>query len=200
METWLFPKARPLSCNDCPAFQRLLWIANLDHGLLQLRGNSVVQQIPWAKLGRKDHALALAADPTKGGLWLGFFEGGVAYFKDGQVRTSYTSADGLGGGYVNGLQFDRDGILWAATEGGLSRLKNGRFATLTSKNGLPCDAVHWVMEDDAHSFGCTRPAAWFVLNAPSWTLGAPQWTPHQMPKISIQNERFSLPFSTVPTE
>jgi signal transduction histidine kinase len=152
METWLFPTARPLSCNDCPAFQRLLWIANLDHGLLQLRGNSVVQQIPWAKLGRKDHALALAADPTTGGLWLGFFEGGVAYFKDGQVRASYTSADGLGGGYVNGLQFDRDGILWAATEGGLSRLKNGRFATLTSKNGLPCDAVHWVMEDDAHSF------------------------------------------------
>src|SRR5262249_33735603 len=41
---------------------------------------------------------------------------------------------------------------WAATEGGLSRLKNGRIATLTSKNRLPCDAVHWVMEDDDHSF------------------------------------------------
>ena len=46
----------------------------------------------------------------------------------------------------------QDGTLWAATEGGLSRLKNGRVATLTSKNGLPCDTVHWVMEDDAHSF------------------------------------------------
>jgi signal transduction histidine kinase/ligand-binding sensor domain-containing protein len=129
-----------------------LWIANLDHGLFRLLGGSVVQQIPWARLGRRDHARALAADSLQGGLWLGFFLGGVEYFKDGQVRASYAVTDGLGEGRVNGLQFDRDGILWAATEGGLSRLKNGRVATLTSKNGLPCDAVHWVMEDDAHSF------------------------------------------------
>ena len=45
-----------------------------------------------------------------------------------------------------------DGTLWAATEGGLSRVKDGRVATLTSRNGLPCDTVHWVMEDDDHSF------------------------------------------------
>src|SRR5580700_2706072 len=34
--------------------------------------------------------------------------------------------------------------------GGLSRLKNGRVTTLTSKNGLPCDTVLWMMEDDSH--------------------------------------------------
>jgi signal transduction histidine kinase len=88
----------------------------------------------------------------QGGLWLGLREGGVAYFKDGQVRASYSSADGLGEGIVDGLQLDRDGTLWAATEGGLSRVKDGHVATLTSKNGLPCDTVHWVMEDDDHSF------------------------------------------------
>ena len=88
----------------------------------------------------------------QGGLWLGFYLGGVAYFKDGQVRASYASADGLGEGRVDDLQLDRDGTLWAATEGGLSRVKNGRVATLTSRNGLPCDTVHWVMEDDDHSF------------------------------------------------
>src|SRR5205823_4753837 len=53
---------------------------------------------------------------------------------------------------VNGLQFDRDGTLWAATQGGLSRLQHGRVATLNQKAGLPCDAVHWVIEDDARSF------------------------------------------------
>jgi signal transduction histidine kinase len=47
--------------------------------------------------------------------------------------------------------------------------------------------------------GYIWPAAWFVLNAPSWTLGVRQWTPHQRPQISIQNERFSLRCSTVPT-
>ena len=129
-----------------------LWISHQDHGLFHLLGGSVVEQIPWARLGRKDFASALFSDPVQGGLWLGFFQGGVAYFKDGQVRASYAAADGLGEGRVNGLQLDRDGTLWAATEGGLSRVKNGRVATLTSKNGLPCDAVHWVMEDDDHSF------------------------------------------------
>jgi signal transduction histidine kinase/ligand-binding sensor domain-containing protein len=129
-----------------------LWIANQEEGLFQLFRRSVVQQIPWAKLGHKDPGTALATDPLQGGLWMGFFQGGVAYFKDGQVRASYGAADGLGAGHVSDLQFDREGTLWAATEGGLSRLKNGRVATLTSKSGLPCDAVHWVMEDDDHSF------------------------------------------------
>jgi ligand-binding sensor domain-containing protein len=95
--------------------------------------------------------MSLLADPARGGLWLGFFDGGVAYFKDGQVRASYTDANGLGGGPVMGLQLDRDGTLWAATKGGLSRVKNSRVTTLTSRNGLPCDAIHWVMEDDDHS-------------------------------------------------
>jgi PAS domain S-box-containing protein len=112
----------------------------------------LVEQIPWAKLGHSSLAFALAADPSQGGLWLGFSQGGVAYFKDGRVRASYTTADGLGEGRVSALQVDRDGTLWAATEGGLSRVKNGRVATLTSKNGLPCDAVHWVVEDDDHAF------------------------------------------------
>src|SRR5208283_823192 len=86
-----------------------------------------------------------------GGLWLGFYEGGIAYFKDGQIRASYTTASGLGEGVVNTLRLDRDGALWAATEGGLSRVQNGRVFTLTVKNGLPCDAAHWTIEDDDRS-------------------------------------------------
>ena len=57
----------------------------------------------------------------------------------------------MGEGRVNDLRFGRDGALWAATEGGLSRFKNGHFATLTSRNGLPCDTIHWLLEDDDHS-------------------------------------------------
>jgi signal transduction histidine kinase len=103
-------------------------------------------------MGRKDFASALLSDPLKGGLWLGFYRGGVAYFKDGQVRASYANADGLGEGRVTGLELDGEGTLWAATAGGLSRVKNGRVATLTSRNGLPCDTVHWAAEDDSDSF------------------------------------------------
>jgi PAS domain S-box-containing protein len=127
-----------------------VWVAH-DLGLFQLLRGRVVQQIPWSELGHTDRATALAADPLHSGLWLGFLRGGVAYFKNDQVRESYATAKGLGESRVESLQFDREGTLWAASEGGLSRLKNGRTATLTSKNGLPCDAVHWAIEDDEHS-------------------------------------------------
>jgi len=134
-----------------------LWLANQGVGLLRLPPKGEVEKIPWLSLGHKDHATALAVDPSRGGVWLGFFQGGMAYLKDGRVRASYGTADGLGEGTLNLFRFDLDGTLWAATEGGLSRLKNGRIATLTSKNGLPCDAVHWVVEDDDHAFWMYMP-------------------------------------------
>jgi signal transduction histidine kinase/ligand-binding sensor domain-containing protein len=130
-----------------------LWISNSDQGLLHSVEGNVVEQIPWGRLGQNGAALSLLTDPVQGGLWLGFGRGGgVAYFKDGQIRASYASADGLGEGRVEYLRLDQDGALWAATEGGLSRVKDGRVATLTSKNRLPCDRVHWMVEDDEHSF------------------------------------------------
>jgi len=129
-----------------------LWISNEHAGLFQVVRESVVQQIPWSKFGHEDPVTAVIADQLHGGLWLGFFLGGLAYYNGGQVQASYTAADGLTGGRVSGLRLDQDGSLWIATESGLSRLKNGRIATLTSRNGLPCDGVHWLREDDAHSF------------------------------------------------
>ncbi|HEY6764572.1 MAG TPA: two-component regulator propeller domain-containing protein, partial [Candidatus Sulfotelmatobacter sp.] len=100
-----------------------LWISDQHQGLLHLLGRSVVERISWARLGRKDWAMALFAGPVPGGLWLGFSQGGVAYFKDGKVRESYAGVDGLGKGIVTSLSLDSDGTLWAATEGGLSRVK-----------------------------------------------------------------------------
>ena len=134
-----------------------LWFANEHAGLFQVQRESVVQQIPWSKLGHKDHVSVMSADPSHGGIWLGFFLGGIAYYSEGQIRASYTTADGLTGGHVNDFRLDPDGTLWIAAETGLSRLKNGRFATLTSSSGLPCDGVHWVMEDDARSFWLYTP-------------------------------------------
>jgi signal transduction histidine kinase/sugar lactone lactonase YvrE len=129
-----------------------LWIANKDHGLIQLLNDGSVQMYPWTRLGHDDIALSLAADPPRHSTWVGFYGGGIVYFADGKVRASYSTSDGLGQGRVNDLRSDPDGTLWAATEGGLSRLKNGRLATLSSKNGLPCDSTNWTLEDDDHSF------------------------------------------------
>jgi len=134
-----------------------LWVANETLGLFRLSPRNEIRQFPWAVLGHNDHASILAADPSKRGIWIGFFLGGIAYFEDGNVRASYTVSDGLGEGRVGRLRFDPDGVVWAATGGGLSRLKNGRVATLTSRNGLPCDTVHWVIQDNDHSFWLFTP-------------------------------------------
>lgn len=134
-----------------------LWVANEHHGLFRLSRQSEIRQIPWAELGHKDYASVVASDPQQDGLWIGFFLGGLAYFANGQIHSSYTSANGLGEGRISGFQFDHDGTMWIGTEGGLSRLKNGHIATLTSRNGLPCDAVNWVIEDDANSFWLYMP-------------------------------------------
>jgi len=118
-----------------------IWVAN-QKGLFHLFNESVVQNIPWAVLGRQDYARVLLADPSLHGLWLGFAQGGVGYFADGKIQSSYSVAEGLGRGMVNGLRFGAGGVLWAATAGGLSRIGDGHITTLASKNGVPCDTVH----------------------------------------------------------
>ncbi len=128
-----------------------LWIANEHVGLFQVLGGSVVQQIPWSRFKANEHVSVMAPDVVHGGVWLGFFLGGIAHYSDGQIRAWYPGGDGLTAGRVGDLQFDKDGALWVATEGGLSRLKNGRVAALNSQSGLPCDAIHWMREDDTGS-------------------------------------------------
>ena len=128
-----------------------LWVTNSDQGLFRLREGKVVEQFPWASLGlRGSLSMPLAAD-RRDGLWLGSWNGGVIYFERGQVRASFAAKDGLGGGRVNALKLDADDTLWAATDGGLSRIKDGHVKTLTSRHGLPCDTVHDLIDDDAGS-------------------------------------------------
>jgi signal transduction histidine kinase/ligand-binding sensor domain-containing protein len=124
-----------------------IWIVNQQHGLMRLRGE-VVEQIPWGALGRRDLVLIAIADPRQGGIWLGFETGDIAYFSGGQLRMTYSARDGLGAGEIFNFRFDPEGALWTASQGGLSRLKDGVLATLSSKNGLPCDTVHWSIEDE----------------------------------------------------
>lgn len=127
-----------------------LWLSH-PGSLYHLHSGTLVERIPWNHVGRPDHARTLISDPVRGGIWLGF-QRGVSYYKDGQPRAAYSVADGLGDGRVRDLRLDAQGTLWASTEAGLSRLKDGHFATLTSRNGLPCDDVQWMVEDNDHFF------------------------------------------------
>jgi hypothetical protein len=125
-----------------------VWIANAATGLFRFSlrtGN--LEHTRWDSLEQGAPAIAMAADRSMKGVWLGFQNGLVKYFADGQVRASYGTAEGIGNG-LRSLYLDRDGAVWVSTDMGLSRVKNGRVATLTVKNGLPCDGIEWLVEDD----------------------------------------------------
>ena len=73
-----------------------LWLSG-NNGLTHLLDGRLVEHFPWSALGRQQQATKILSD--QGGIWLSFWQdGGVLYFKDGQVRASYTAADGLGKG------------------------------------------------------------------------------------------------------
>jgi signal transduction histidine kinase/ligand-binding sensor domain-containing protein len=129
-----------------------VWVSD-EATLTHVVDRRVVGRIPWTRLDSQVPADLMRRDPHGGGLWLAFRDGsGVRYVKDGRVVVKYDAAKGLGRGTVGGLQLDDDGTLWVSTEGGLSRIENGRVHTLTAKDGLPCDPVHWTIEDDDHAF------------------------------------------------
>ncbi len=125
-----------------------LWLSG-DKGLSHLREGRLIENLPWAAFGDRKQAKVIVFDQGRGGLWLGGFwqDGGVHYFKDGKVQLSYTVANGMTRGPVASLRLDRDGAVWAAMQnGGVSRIKDGRITTLTTRNGLPCDTIHWTTE------------------------------------------------------
>jgi signal transduction histidine kinase len=124
-----------------------VWVSDQERGLLQVGRDLRVRRFSWELFGNSP-ARTLAADPDEG-LWLGFVDGGVAYFVNGRVDARYTVADGLGRGQVSHLRFAADGALWAATDGGLSRVQRGSaIITLRTANGLPCNAIRWTIEDE----------------------------------------------------
>jgi signal transduction histidine kinase/ligand-binding sensor domain-containing protein len=134
-----------------------IWFDSHERGLTKITPQGEITQTPWTALGHKDTANPMVPDPARGGLWLGFYDGGIGWFRDGGVRKTYTAADGLAGGRVTDLRFDSESALWVAAQGGVSRVKNGRITNLNSRNGLPCDTVFWTIEDDDRSLWLYMP-------------------------------------------
>ena len=127
-----------------------LWLNSNDFGLAHLVDGKIIEQVPWRKLGGGPGS-GLVPEPD-GGVWTGLLSGGIAHFRAGQIRNLPLGGGGVGTRRVLELERDRHGTLWAATENGLSRIANGRVATLTIENGLPCNTVHWIIEDDLSSY------------------------------------------------
>jgi signal transduction histidine kinase/ligand-binding sensor domain-containing protein len=125
-----------------------VWILHVTEGVFHWSPKGGPQRVPGSQFPARIPRTMLP-DREPGGLWLGFFNGGLVYLKDGKAR-SYGTSDRLGG-RINHLRFGPNGGLWVSTENGLSRIKDGHVATLTQRNGLPCDEIHWSVEDEDHA-------------------------------------------------
>ena len=127
-----------------------LWPPANDYGLVHLVDGKIVEQVPWRAFGGGPGS-GLVPD-LEGGVWTGLITGGIALFRDGHIQKLPLNNHAPDAARVMNLSRDRDGTMWAATENGVSRITNGHVATLTTANGLPCNAVHWIIEDDLASY------------------------------------------------
>jgi PAS domain S-box-containing protein len=127
-----------------------MWLTAGDYGLVHLAGGKIAEQASWGKIGGGP-GTGLAPD-SDGGVWTGLLSGGIAYFRAGQIRNLPITDNRGRSRRLLELAGDRDGSLWAAAENGLSRIQNGRVTTLSTANGLLCDAVHWIIADDQSSY------------------------------------------------
>ena len=128
-----------------------LWLTSNDYGLVHLVDGKIIEQASWQKLGGGPGS-GLVPDPD-GGVWTGLFSGGIAYFRAGQIRNLPLAAT-TGVGRQEGI-----GPFARSRRHALGRNRkrsqpdrNGRVATLTTANGLPCNTVHWIIEDDLSSY------------------------------------------------
>ena len=72
---------------------------------------------------------------------------GLAHWHPEDGLKFYGIEDGLIDDRVTGLLLDRDGNLWIATQGGLSRFDGSNFQTFTTAEGLPSNRIHCLLED-----------------------------------------------------
>ncbi len=80
-----------------------MWLSE-DRRLLNVAVDGhLAEEIPWSELRRIESASALASgrDKRRSLVWF-LVRGGVSYFKDGQLRESYTIARRAGEGAVQG--------------------------------------------------------------------------------------------------
>jgi PAS domain S-box-containing protein len=95
-----------------------------------------------------DQVRAITED-GQGNIWIGTRGGGVSRVRDGRIDT-FGVPQGLAGPDVQALAADASGTVWAATRRGLSRIRNGRLASITAAQGLPANYFYQIVVDRGH--------------------------------------------------
>lgn len=128
------------------SFDGAIWAGSEGSGLFRYDAGEI-EHFTVADGLASDNISALAPD-GEGGIWVGSFGGGLDHLSDDGVR-SWTREDGLPSNHIFALLLDDDGALWVAADGGISRMRGGRFRTWTRDDGLPDALVRQMHIDDA---------------------------------------------------
>lgn len=131
-----------------------VWLADGKLGLFAIH-DGVADPVSLTGADKGDVYGLLVA--RNGDVWLGHYHGGITIL-GGDSTKHYDSPDGLGQGPVRALYEDRQGVVWAGTGQGLSRFRDGHWATWTTAQGLPEGGVQSIVDDDAGCLWLVTPA------------------------------------------
>jgi len=126
-----------------------LWAA-APSGIYQYREGTWHPAVP-SDSSPASYALLLEEGPDHS-IWAGTFLGGLWKLEGpGQDKPRLlTTADGLGSNQIRSMMWDAQGTLWIGTfDGGLTRLRDGKFRTYRASDGLLSDNVMHVEDDQA---------------------------------------------------
>jgi signal transduction histidine kinase/ligand-binding sensor domain-containing protein len=123
-----------------------LWLYDAQKGLYKRSATGAIHEAWPASAPRA--RLAWMDTTRTGALWMATTDGRLIHVEPGGRATEYGPAHGLDAGVVRSWHVDDEGTLWAGSAAGLSRLSNGRFATLRETHGHRLEALTGIVEDE----------------------------------------------------
>ena len=136
-----------------------LWVNTLRPSrLLRIRGSTIIDAVP---IPRDKFIVALAPN-ADGDMWFGLGKG-LARYREGQIQT-VSEATGYSK-MVRDILVEPDGSVWGTTKDGLLHWANNQTHMLTTSNGLPCNSVWALIEDDAHNLWLSTPCGYVNIAA-----------------------------------
>ena len=117
-----------------------IWVSDLGSGLHRWDGDRL-HAVP---LPLEPPVYSVHASPG-GDVWVGFTAGRLGRLRPDGALESFEIPDMSA---IWSIHEDRDGVLWLAGTGGLTRYRDGVFTTVNESQGLPGHVVSGIVEDE----------------------------------------------------
>jgi signal transduction histidine kinase/ligand-binding sensor domain-containing protein/CheY-like chemotaxis protein len=129
--------------------QGTVWVATISGGLAAIRNGKA--RVYKTTDGLPTDHIRIIHEDRRGRIWIGTREG-LSLWTDGGFKTFHKS-DGLSGEFIFSMRDDPDGTMWIGTfDGGLTRLRDGKFAPVPESAEFPAKTVFQILEDRQGDF------------------------------------------------